>query len=299
MVPNVVTAYADSNDISGKIGWNVQLQQGDSTKTFLGTFGSVAIRGYNPMDSHDSNTLYSSHSSLGMAGVTGSSGSTGEGQGVVGYAQGNQNILYGTVGIVQRLSRTDATNIAKASTVLINGNVAGTYISDYAEITTNKAGYAATDAQNPRFPQGRTVRVTDNRNTGANLELWSVNDGTQVVLINSNGIVFLSKSIVLQTNAWAGPTNSLDLLNQDQYYTTLTALSVTGFSGAISGNSHSVQLSIYNGSGSNVDLTLPTGAIQGEGVTGAITITNNTRRIVWFKVVPGISSGTNVVTRSF
>lgn len=127
------------------------------------------------------------------------------------------------------------------------------------------------------------------------------NNGVDVLTLNgTNSTVtatnFVANAIIMNTNVWAGPTNYVNVLLQDQYYSTLTALSITGFFGAMVGKSHSVQVSIFNGSGSNVDMTLPAGVIQPEGASGAVTVTNGTERIFWFKLRAG---RTNVVHRSF
>ncbi len=127
----------------------------------------------------------------------------------------------------------------------------------------------------------RTVDLTAHK--GSVINLYS-GDATF-----TNGIYF-------QTNYWAGPTNTIDLRQADQYYATYTPLSITGFVNKSNSVSESVVLTITNAASTNVSLYFPAG-IAPTNLMGGTVITNATSSIFSIRYHP--LAGTNAMTKSF
>lgn len=106
----------------------------------------------------------------------------------------------------------------------------------------------------------------------------------------TNGIYFV-------TNAWAGPTNPIDLRLQDQYYDTLTPLSITGFQNRSNTVSQSVVLTIRNLSATNVTCFLAAG-VRTALFTNSFTILPSTDAILSMKYSPS-GPRTNAITQAF
>ena len=97
------------------------------------------------------------------------------------------------------------------------------------------------------------------------------------------------------TNTWAGPTNRLDLgTNGSLFYSTLGHCAVTGYTGNASFDAPAL-LTIRNGSGSNVTLTLHAQTMTGDGAR-SYTITNGLEAKISFSKA---FDRTNAVFRLF
>lgn len=76
----------------------------------------------------------------------------------------------------------------------------------------------------------------------------------------------------IQTNSFSGPTNTI-ALGADATYTALGNCSITGFSGVILNQAQYAALAIYNSSGSNTTLTIPSTWLTPDGLR-SYTLTN-------------------------
>jgi hypothetical protein len=103
-------------------------------------------------------------------------------------------------------------------------------------------------------------------------------------------------------NAWAGPTNTIDLNvavhnNGDLYYTTFTPVSVTGFA-----NKNllvqTATLSVFNGASTNVTMTLPPSLLTRDGAR-SYTLTNGQLFIISFRYHAGLNLTNSVNCPNF
>lgn len=103
-----------------------------------------------------------------------------------------------------------------------------------------------------------------------------------------------TNNLTLGTNSWAGPTNTLDLSNGEQWYATVTPMSITGILNKLSKQASSVVLAITNGATTNVTFTL-TAFVSDDGAR-SYTVTNASMRIFSFRYEP-VWGTTSVVSR--
>ena len=103
---------------------------------------------------------------------------------------------------------------------------------------------------------------------------------------------YISTALVTGTNAFAGPTNNLNLALSDQTYATWTPVSVTNVSGYNPALSQFVQLTISNAAATNVTFTVPAQWRTDDGLR-TWTVTNAQVRDVYVKVK---NSMTNCIT---
>ncbi len=100
-----------------------------------------------------------------------------------------------------------------------------------------------------------------------------------------------------KTNSWAGPTNSLPLNAEDQFYITFTDVNVTNISLLPNtGYSAGVLLTITNAASTNITLRLST-RIGIPERTSSVTISNASRGMLSLRYSP--AAGTNAVYRQF
>lgn len=157
-----------------------------------------------------------------------------------------------------------------------------------------------------------------NNLVSTNVTGWSIMDTNQgvMVLTNANRQLWLAATNVrtdqltgtltnevapvrflTATNTFQGPTNLIDCARgNDQYYTTYTPCNFTNIANINFTNGNSIQVSIYNDATTNIDVLPPPTTIQANGAAGAITVSNKTERIFWFKIRNG---RTNLITQSF
>lgn len=96
---------------------------------------------------------------------------------------------------------------------------------------------------------------------------------------------------------WDGPTNSMDMWTQDQYYKTFTPCEITGFTDKPDyGHGWGGLLTITNASSTNILLTFPSGIIIPER-TNQVCISNASQGMLSIKF--SHQSGTNGVYRQF
>lgn len=108
--------------------------------------------------------------------------------------------------------------------------------------------------------------------------------------------VTITNQLHFATNSWSGPTNDIDISGPyDLNYTTTTPVAITGFTNKPSDTTSEILLSIYNASGSNIDMTFPAGLVDGNWASSQ-TITNGTVGCFWLRYTP-VWPRTNCVFR--
>lgn len=114
-------------------------------------------------------------------------------------------------------------------------------------------------------------------------------------LTGSNYLSLPSGYVSLQssTNAWSGPTNTVDMNIEDQYYSSPTACQITGIINKGVWQKQNVILTLYNSSATNWNLTVPSTMCTVDG-TKSITCTNGQERLLWLRYHPG-TGRTNLV----
>lgn len=122
--------------------------------------------------------------------------------------------------------------------------------------------------------------------------------------VSTNNLIFTGSNfinilyvngIVESTNAWAGPTNIVDLHIYSQFYKTVTPVSITGWTNEDPNYQGSAILDITNAATTNVTMTLASTVTTDDGAR-SYTITNGTLRVFSLRKSPlGI---TNQVSRT-
>lgn len=110
------------------------------------------------------------------------------------------------------------------------------------------------------------------------------------------GDIYVTNQVHFFTNVWSGPTNDINISGPyDLNYTTMTPVAITGFTNLPTQTTSEVLLSIYNASGSNIDMTFPAGLVDGNWLSSQ-TISNNAVGCFWLRYTP-VFPRTNVVFR--
>jgi hypothetical protein len=105
----------------------------------------------------------------------------------------------------------------------------------------------------------------------------------------------ITNRVLYGTNAFAGPTNNLDMAKTYQFYSTWTPCSITGFSNTTTGGHATTVLRIMNLAATNITVSWPVPVSTTDGSRSA-TCTNGQWRVVTFSGVGGII--TNASTAS-
>ena len=98
------------------------------------------------------------------------------------------------------------------------------------------------------------------------------------------------------TNLWSGPSNNIPLYQRNQYYDTVTPVSITGFVGKSNNVDQSVLLNLRNTGSTNIVLYLPTNVEDAYG-TNNYTITTGGVFVLSMRYSP--TGHTNSVGRKF
>lgn len=279
------------------------------------------------MDSSFECSIYSANGSFAGANLMGSSGSTLSVQGGIGYlfaqAKTNISLTLDRSIIIGAPPNSYTTNFESTVAVIgadgaatgfdtngffgMNMNLSGTFTVDEiaAEslIATNiytlltNAAVLGTDANGKIISTNVTSDVGSSTTYVTNI--YATNITAKTLTVNNyyaldgtitNGLYFV-------TNSWAGPTNTVDLRMQDQYYDTLVPLSITGFVNRSNTVSQSVTLTIRNLSATNITAFLPDD-VRTSGFTNSFTVLAGSDYILSMKYSPS-GPRTNAIGQSF
>lgn len=203
---------------------------------------------------------------------------------------------------------------------MTNINVNDTYVSNY--FTTNNYSYTTNffttnnfyTITNVDFITVSNAYITNLWTTNATIynitnqtlvssnifttNLYTTNITAQKVFVTQvfSGDTTATNGFYVVTNYFAGPTNTLDLRYQDQYYAASTPVSITGFTSKSNHLVMSVILTITNASGSNITVYFPNGITPTNLLSGFV-ITNGYQGAISLRHHP--LAGTNAVPRHF
>ncbi len=180
----------------------------------------------------------------------------------------------------QFVSNFFTTNIFATDNFVSNYFV--TNFNSLVEVTSNYVYNIAWPLTNATL-WGTTTFSPTNGTSGGSISMYSNN--VEMITLNASGGYISGNTVFFRTNSWAGPTNTLPMNVEDQFYLT----SVPGLSAA-------VILTISNASGSNVSWRLPSTVAIPER-TSLVTISNGSQGVLSIRYHP--SAGTNAVYRQF
>lgn len=126
----------------------------------------------------------------------------------------------------------------------------------------------------------------------------AIKDGATLTNVSLVGVTTIT-SVTPRTNVWSGPTNTIDLSIQDQFYDTLVPLSITGFINKSNTVDQPVVLTVRNTSGSNVNVLLCAGVRDGSGTSTYVATNGNVDFILSLRYSPATGGHTNSVGRWF
>lgn len=200
---------------------------------------------------------------------------------VISYGPSGQPVLY-IPGFSKPLGTTgywnwDSTASAWTFTSIIQWTNSSWTASALLGTDANKAG-----------PVGVAVG-TGLTLSGGTLSAASTITSNYVTLNVTNGINF-------STNSWAGPTNTLDLSLEDQYFQAGTDCSITGVINKLADRRSTVLLTITNSATTNITLRMA-GLTSGDG-SRAFVVTNAAIGVVSISYSP-VFGQTNFVERNF
>lgn len=180
-------------------------------------------------------------------------------------------------------------------TVIGNGggltNVTADAVTD---AITNQWRIDATNA----LAGGSNVTINVNTVNTTNLTVQNTFTGKSSLVQNFyGGDGTFTNGVYFYTNSWSGPTNPIDLRLEDQYYDTVTPLSITGFQNKSNTVSQTVVLTIRNLSSTNVTCFLPAN-VRTALFTNSFTIAPTSEAVLSMKYSPS-GPRTNAITQAF
>lgn len=177
-----------------------------------------------------------------------------------------------------------------------------TYVSNYfttnyyplIEITSNYTFNVAWPLTNATL-WGTTTFAPTNGTTGGSISMYSNN--VEMITLNAAGGSVSASTVWFSTNLWAGPTNTLPMNLEDQFYLTSTDCSITNIGSLpTTGKSAGVILTISNSTAANVLIRFPSTLAFPER-TNSMVLSNASQGMLSIRWHP--RAGTNGIWRQW